>query len=353
MDAQALVDGVRKDARRSLFRARNGILYAAGLSRPEVGVSPRQAVWSRDKATLWRYVGSNPGGRPFLIVFSIMGRPYVLDLQPGNSFIERLLEAGLDVFLLDFGVPDILDAENTLETYVDDYIPRAVRAAVEASDADGVDVLGYCLGGMLATLAVAGNPQLPVETLAVMASPVDFADMTGVIQVLVQGQLEIDEIVDHTGNVPAEAVHRMFRSLKPTSGISAYATLWEKMWNDEFVEVFQAMSQWARDQVPFPGAAARQGLDLLLQQNLLETGRVPLGDRVVDYADITCPILNIVAEHDHIVTPDAARPLNHLVGTDDVTELVVPAGHIGLATGRQSVQTTIPELTAWLQTHRT
>ncbi len=122
------------------------------------------------------------------------------------------------------------------------------------------------------------------------------------------------------------------------------------MWNDEFVDGFQAMSQWARDQVPFPGATARQGLELLLRQNLLMTGEVPLGGRTVALGDITCPVLTIAAEHDHIVTPAAARPLNDLVGSDDVTELLIPAGHIGLATGRQAVKTTIPELTAWLST---
>lgn len=355
MPAQGLIDGVRADVQRSLFRARNGLKYATGLSRPEVGRTPRHAVWSRDKATLWRYGTAPATGRPLFINFSIMGRPYVLDLQPGNSFIERLLAAGLDVFMLDFGVPDIADADNTLETYVDDYIPRAVQTAADlaAEGEDGVDVLGYCIGGMLATLAVAGNPQLPVRSLAVMASPVDFSKMTGIIQVLVQGQLDIDDVVDHTGNIPAEAVHRMFRSLKPTADLNNYATLWERLWDDEFVDGFQAMSQWSRDQIPFPGAAARQGLNLLLRQNLLLSGRIPLGGRMVRLADITCPVLNIAATHDHIVTPAAARPLNELVGTDDVTELLIRAGHIGLATGRQAAKTTIPEMLAWLHRHRT
>lgn len=352
MDAVGLVEGLRKDAERSLFRARNGIKFATGISRPKVGLSPRHAVWRRDRVTLWRYDSDRRVGRPLLICFSIMGRPYVLDLRPGNSFVERLRDAGFDVFLLDFGVPDDLDATNTLETYVDDYLPRAVRAAAKAAGSEDVDVLGYCFGGVLATLATAADPDLPVADLAVMATPIDFSGMTGVIQALTQGRLEIAEILDHTGNVPAEAVHRMFRSLKPTAGISAYATLWEKMWNDEFVDGFQAMSQWARDQVPFPGATAEQGLELLLRRNVLMTGEVELGGRQVALVDITCPVLVILAEHDHIVTPAAGRPLVDLVGSDDVTELCIPAGHIGLATGRQAAQTTIPELTAWLTSRR-
>lgn len=145
--------------------------------------------------------------------------------------------------------------------------------------------------------------------------------MTGVLQVLVRGQIEVDDLLDDTGNVPAEAIHRMFRTMKPTAPIASYANLWEQMWNDQFVEGFQAMSRWARDQVPFPGACARQGLELLLRRNVLVEGRVPLGGRDVELASIRQPLLTIVAEHDHLVPPVAARPLMDLVGSEDDPEL--------------------------------
>jgi polyhydroxyalkanoate synthase subunit PhaC len=349
-----LVDNLRRDVERSVFRARNGLKYVTGVSRPGVGLTPKHEVWQRGKARLFRYESDQRRRpRPLVITFSIMGRSYVLDLLPGSSFVEWLLEAGHDVFLLDFGVPDQADAGNTLETYVDDYVPRAVRAARKAAGVQDVDLLGYCFGGVLATLAVAADPKLPVRNLAAMATPIDFSGMTGVLQILVRGQLEVDELLDDTGNVPAEAIHRMFRTMKPTAPLASYANLWEQMWNDQFVEGFQAMSRWARDQVPFPGACARQGLELLLRRNLLVEGRVPLGGREVALSSIRQPLLTIVAEHDHLVPPAAARPLADLVGSEDVTELLVPAGHIGLATGRNAVRTTVPGLTAWLEEHDT
>jgi polyhydroxyalkanoate synthase subunit PhaC len=348
----ALVDGLRRDVERSVFRARNGLKYVTGASRPGVGLTPKRVVWQQDKARLYRYESDRRGPRrPLVICFSIMGRSYVLDLLPDNSFVGWLLEAGFDVFLLDFGVPDEADAGNTLETYVDGYVSAAVRRAAVVAGSRDVDLLGYCFGGVLATLAVAAEPRLPVRSLTVMATPMDFSGMSGVLQVLVTGQLEIDEVLDDTGNVPAEAIHRMFRTMKPTAPISSYATLWEKMWNDQFVEGFQAMSRWARDQIPFPGACARQGLDLLLRRNLLMSGRVPMGNRDVHLDAIQQPVLTVVAEHDHLVPPDAARPLRELVSSDVTTELLVPAGHIGLATGRHAVRTTIPGITTWLEEH--
>jgi len=352
LEAQGLVSGVRKEAARNLFRARNGIKFAAGIGRPQVGLTPKDAIWERGKATLYHYPSeSRTRTTPLVIVFSILGKSYILDLRPGASFVEWLMDAGIDVYLVDFGVPDGADSTNTLETYVDRYLPQAIQAAQRDSGSERVDVLGYCFGGVLATLLVAAYPRLGFNGLITMAVPFDFGKTEGVVQAMQRGRLEIDDVIDETGNVPPAAVHRMFRSLKPTSGISTYSMLWERLWSDEFVESFQAMSQWAADQIPFPGACARQCLDLMLRRNLLVSGEVPLGGRRVRFADIDVPLLTIAAEHDHIVSVDAMRPLTELVSSTDVTELTVPAGHVGLVASRQAVTTTIPGLLKWLNDH--
>jgi polyhydroxyalkanoate synthase subunit PhaC len=348
-ETPGLIDGLRRDVERNLFRARNGIKYATGLSRPQTGLTPKEVVWSRGKAVMFRYESERRTRRtPVLIVFSVLGRSYVLDLRPDSSFIAHLLNAGLDVYMVDFGVPDGVDATNTLETYVDRYLPAAAKAAMEESGSDGVDVVGYCFGGVLATLLVAGHPEIPFNSLTLMATPFDFSHSEGAIQALMRGKLEIDDLVDDTGNVPASVVHRMFRTLKPTAGISTYAMLWERLWSDEFVDAFQAMSMWAADQVPFPGDLARQCLDLLLRRNLLMTGLVPLRRHKVRLADITCPLLTIYAEGDHIVSPRSSLPINDLVSSKDITTLAIPAGHIGLAVSRHAYKTTIPGLVTWL-----
>jgi polyhydroxyalkanoate synthase len=320
----------------------------AGIGRPEVGLSPHEVLWGRGKAELWRYDSDRRTRHPpLVIVFSILGRSYVLDLRPGSSFVQQLLGAGTDVFLVDFGVPDEVDAANTLETYVDNYLPRAVRTAAEATGEE-VDVLGYCFGGLITTLCLAAHPDLPVRRIAVMASPVDFSGARGLLGMFARHKLEVAEILDDTGNVPAEAVYRMFRGFKPTSDISTYATLWEHLWNDEFLDGFQAMSQWVRDQVPFPGACAEQCVDLLLRRNALMGSEVALRDRVVHLRDIHQPLLVITAEHDHIVPPSMARPILQLVGSDDVDELSIPAGHVGLVASRQSARHTLPGIVEWL-----
>ena len=60
-------------------------------------------------------------------------QPRVQELHPRPAALEQHdgvpRDEGFDVFLLDWAPPDPADAENTLETYVDHYIPRAMAAA--------------------------------------------------------------------------------------------------------------------------------------------------------------------------------------------------------------------------------
>ena len=97
-----------------------GCATSEGVTGARRGATPKEVVWQRDKAELWRYRnGTVRYGPPVLIVHSLVSRSYILDLRPGSSLIEYLTGRGIDVFLLDWGVPDELDAENDLERYVD------------------------------------------------------------------------------------------------------------------------------------------------------------------------------------------------------------------------------------------
>jgi polyhydroxyalkanoate synthase len=151
-----VLDRVGRDVNRALHRGRNGLRYAAGTNRPKVGQTPKDVVWRRDKAELWRYRNDDIAyAPPVLVVHSLVSRSYVLDLYPGNSAVAFLLGSGLDVMLIDWGVADQVEACNTLETYVDDYLPAAIAATCDATGADEVTLLGYCFGGVLSLLTAA------------------------------------------------------------------------------------------------------------------------------------------------------------------------------------------------------
>jgi polyhydroxyalkanoate synthase subunit PhaC len=343
------LDRVRREVERNAARARNGIKLVTGLSPANVGQSPKDVVWEHGRTQLWHY--HNDDARlspPLLIVFSLISRSYVLDLSPGNSFIERLLAAGFDVYLLDWGEPDERDAANRLEDYTDDYIPAAIERIRRLSGSDRINLLGYCFGGVLTLLHAAHHPDAPLRSLTVMATPVDF-EKVGPMADIMSSVRKVDDILGPDGNVPPSLMLQGFRTLTPTAEVTTYVNLWERMWSDEYVAAHQAMSGWGNDHIPFPGAAARQTADMLVRANGMITDRLFLGGDRVHLSDITMPFLAVLATRDHIVPEPSAAPLIDLVGSADRHLLRLDGGHIGLVVGKTAAKTTIPTIIDFLR----
>jgi polyhydroxyalkanoate synthase subunit PhaC len=347
-----LIARVNRDVERSLLRARNGVRYVRGTHRPQLGTTPKDVVWRRGRAQLWRYRGGEVRyGPPVVIVHSLVSRSYILDLRPGHSTVEFLVGAGLDVFMLDWGVPDERDADNTLETYVDGYLPRALAAVEHETGCHEVTLAGYCLGGLMAMLYAAGHPGA-VRNLVLMATPIDFGAMGAMVAALREGRLNAEDLLDETGNVPADALYSGFYMLAPTTEIAQKATLLEHLWNDEFVEAYQAMAQWTRDHVPFPGAAFRQVVEQLVRENVLTTGAIRLGERVVRLGDARGEVLVAMAERDGVVPAGATEPALRLVGDPRRRHaLRLPGGHVTFGAGNAARKHTMPRLTEWITAH--
>jgi polyhydroxyalkanoate synthase len=353
LSSSDLVARIGRDVERSILRARNGLRYAQAMSRPRSGATPKDVVWSCDRAELWRYRGGpirhDP---PVLIVHSLVSRSYVLDLRPGSSSVEYLLGAGFDVLMLDWGVPDERDADNSFETYVDDYIPRAVAAAQEVTGSSELTMIGYCLGGVLAILYAAGHPEAQVRNLILLATPVDFTEMGAMVAGVLAGRLDTEDLLDETGNVPADVLYSGFYMQAPTKEVAQYATLLENLWNAEFADAYQAMAQWSRDHVPLPGAATHQIVDDLIRGNVLMTGRWKLGGRVIDLGNVRSNVLNAVAERDNVVPRAASEPIMDLVGAPaHREEMRLTGGHVTFGAGSHAFGRTLPRLAAWIAEH--
>src|SRR5919198_4968838 len=333
-----LLARVNGDVERSFLRARNGLRYVRGRHRPKLGVTPKDVIWRRDKAQLWRYRRDTPARhrQPLVIVTSLVSRSYIMDLLPGSSSVEFLRDQGFDVFMVDWGIPDELDAGNTFETYVDEYLPRALDAVLRETGAHEVTLVGYCLGAVLAFLHAAGH-DAPVRNLVLLATPMDNSEMGPMVAALLEGRLEAEQLVDETGNVPADALYSGFFMMAPTTVVAQHATLLQNLWHDEFVKGFQAVAQWTRDQVPFPGAAFRQLVDDLVRGNALMQGRWRLGGREIDFTQTDAAVLNVMAAADRVVPRAASLPVGDLVGRPERREhLIVPGGHATFGTGRSA-----------------
>jgi polyhydroxyalkanoate synthase subunit PhaC len=308
-DSAGIISPLVRETERTAIRARHGLRFLTGAEWAPVRPTPSDLVWSQGhRAAVALPQRSGPLRRTGHHVHRPVSRSYILDLHRQNSVARRLRDAGLDVYLMDWGIPTSADSQNMLETYVRRYLPRALRVALAELRAEQASFPGYCMDGNLGLLALAGQT-LPVRILVTMATPVDFTALPGLAEALLERQIDPDRLIDWTGNVPAEYLFALFRMRRPTADVPNMARLWENLWNDEFVESHQAMARWSREHVPFPGAAFRQVADQWLRHNGFRTNSLRLAGRAVDLKDVRCPMFSIIALRDDLIPPAAARSI--------------------------------------------
>jgi len=316
----------------------------------DTGVTPKQVVYREDKLTLYRYqkvdgVKQNP--TPLLIVYALVNRPYMTDIQEDRSTVRNLLAEGQDVYLIDWGYPDGADFSLTLDDYINGYIDRCVDVIRKESSQKKINILGICQGGAF-SLCYTALHQEKVKNLVTMVTPVDFQTPDNILSAWVQS-IDIDLLVDTLGNVPGELLNWTFLSLKPFSLTGQkYVNMVDILEDEAKLKNFLRMEKWIFDSPDQAGESFRQFVKDFFQNNGLINGSVRLGERLVDLKRITCPVLNVYGEQDHLVPPDASRALKGLTGTGDYAEIAFPGGHIGIYVSGKAQKMIPPAIGQWL-----
>jgi polyhydroxyalkanoate synthase len=340
--------GVRGTAALNGRRLVNAARMAGGLDRPAVGCTPYDVIWRQDRVSLRRYrAGADPDRPAVLLIPSLINRSHVWDLRPGDSFVEGLLKRGYDVFLTDWGVIDRRDADNSIATYVDGYLPAIHGAALERGGQTPA-VVGHCFGGVLTLLWAATQADQP-PALVNVATPTNWLEMGPLAAITRQGRIEPEDVLDAAGNVPPRTLLRAFQMIRPLGDLVGYATLWDRLHDRTTAQAIRALSDWAHSHVPFPGAAFRELIRELSRGNALYHGEVVLAGRTRRLRDIGAPFLNLYGEHDHVSPPESVAPLTDLVGSEDREGVQLRAGHVGLLVGGTARKATLPTLHDWLQ----
>lgn len=323
-------------------------------ARARTGQTPREEIWAKNKARLYRYgpAAEKKHPIPVLMVYALINKPYVLDLMPGNSLIEYLIDQGFDVYLLDWGIPGDEDEDLSFEDYIYDYIRPTVRRVLRTSHADECTLFGYCMGGTMAAMYASLFPE-HLKNLILLTAPISFArEETGLLGLWTDDEhLDPDLFVESFGNVPSELIDNSMQMLKPvTNYIGIHASMWERLLDEKPMETWEAMNKWVKDGTPFPGAAFKQWIRDFYQQNKLAKGEIELRGRRVDLSNIEIPLLNIAGEKDHICPLPQAKATTNLVSSKDKEFFVLDAGHVGLLTGRGAKDNLWPKVKSWLET---
>jgi len=315
----------------------------------DVGCTPKEPVYHEDKMTLHRFkpLRDNLNPVPLLVVYALVNRPYMADLQSNRSMIRGLMEGGLDVYLIDWGYPDGGDRYLTLDDYINGYIDRCVDVIRKRHGVDKINILGICQGGAF-SLCYAATHTDKVQNIVTTVTPVDFHTRNDMLSHWVRN-VDIDLFIDTMGNVPGEVLNWTFLSLKPfrLSG-QKYLDMINTLDDPIAAKNFMRMEKWIFDSPDQAGEAYRQFIKDFYQGNKLIKGEVVIGDKQVKLSNITMPVLNIFAADDHLVPPDSSKALERHVGTKDYTALEFPGGHIGIYVSSKAQKMIPPAVCEWI-----
>jgi polyhydroxyalkanoate synthase len=347
LDAQAATIEAMADA---TTKASIAPERAVEMETIEVGQTPSEVVYEENKLELLHYESRTEEQNevPILVVYALINKPYILDLQPDRSVIRQLLDAGHDVYMIDWNEPSRLDQHLGLDDYVNRYIDNCVDVVRERSGQDAINILGYCMGGTMTTMYTALHGE-KVNALGLMAAGLCFEHTGGILEEWGSEEYyDPEDVVDTYGNVPSEFLDAGFALMDPVDNyVSKYITMYENLESDAFVGNFARMERWLDEGIDLAGTAYVEFLEKIYQNNELHRNELEIDGEHIDVESIDVPILQILGEYDHLIPASASKPFNDVVGSDDVTTIEYPTGHIGLSVSSSSHEEVWPEVCDW------
>ncbi|MBO0843438.1 MAG: alpha/beta hydrolase [Nocardioides sp.] len=332
----------------------HSLLYG-GLA--DVRPMPRTLIDEGNRREVYHYrpaPDAAPKGDPVLLVTPLAAPSICYDLRRGCSLVQHLV-AERPTYLVEYGEVRFGDRGLGLEHWIEEAVPQAIRTVSEHAGGRPVHVVGWSLGGIFSMLSAAVT-DLPIASLAVLGSPCDVRQVPLVAPLrplvdLTQGRI-LTAGYQLLGGAPKPVVRWAFQLTSVDKMITKpYAKL-SHLADREFLAQIEAVDRFTANMIAYPGRTFGQIYHNVFRTNALVTGKVPLGDRIADLADVKHPTLVVAGSGDGIAPVNCVKPLVELLtGSPELAFEVVPGGHLGLLTGRGARSSTWPLLDGWHRSH--
>lgn len=321
---------------------------------------PASIVDEGPQRTIYRYHpvrGARRAARaPVLLVPPLAAPATCFDLRRGCSLAEHLVGLGYPVYLVDYGAIAFSDRDLGLEHWIEGVIPEAIRATSADAGNAPVQVVGWCLGGIMSLLAAAADEGLPVRSLALVASPFDFTQVRMMAPVrelarLTGGRLGT-ALYRTLGGAPASLVSIGFRLTAIDRLITKPLFIGQNLADRDQLAHMEAVDRYMANMLAYPGRTFGQLYHRFFRVNELAQGRFDTGERVIDLASVRVPVLSVAGSAD-VLAPEAAveAVTGLLPNAPEVRFHTAPGGHLGVLTGRSARNTTWVHLDRFLADH--
>lgn len=306
-------------------------------------VTPYDIVYKKGCARLLHYKGKN-NSYPLLIVYSIINRYHIMDISKERSVIKRLLEEGIDVYLLEWGDVSYSDLLS-LKDYLGD-IKYAVERIKAISNKDKISMLGYCWGGILAVIYASIHKDL--NNLIIMAAPIDTSKDNTTLAKWTKS-IDAKRFIEEYGHMHGQILNIIFFMRNPVRyTIAKYLTLFKRLDDPIFLDTFMAVEQWLYNTPIIPGKVYEEIVENIYKDNRLANNSLIVDDKQIVLNNIDIPLLTLVADNDDLTSPDATLALHKYVSSKECKSLRITGGHVGLCISSMAHKMIWPEVAKWI-----
>ncbi|MEP6952909.1 MAG: alpha/beta hydrolase [Solirubrobacteraceae bacterium] len=321
--------------------------------------TPRRIIDEAPKRTVYRYLAGQERRQdalPVLLVPPLAAPSQAFDLRRGCSLAEHLMALGHPTYLLEYGDIAFSDRDLGLEHWVTEIIPTAVRRVSEDAGGAPVQLVGWCLGGIMALLSVAYEPELPVNSAALVASPFDSRQVRAMSFVrpldTLTGGLLGTAIYRALGGAPAPLVKRAFQLTSFDKYLTRPLAILSHLDDREFLAQMEAVDRFTDSMHAYPGRTMGQLYHLFFRVNEIAGGTLTLGSHAVDLAQVRIPVLSVAGQSDVIAPQRAVHHVEALIPNAPAVRLETgPGGHLGILAGRSARATTWAWIDEFLAEH--
>jgi polyhydroxyalkanoate synthase len=330
---------------------------------------PSEVIATGRTRTLHRYTPANDiGGKrsdqelntthdaPVLLVPPLGSQAACFDLRRGCSLAEHLITAGRPTYLVDYGDIKFADKDLGLEHWVTEVLPESVKKVSEDSGGRQVHLIGWCMGGLMSIMTAAVFPELPIKSVAMVASPFDFSKNPMHPPARAIGKVTGGRVLGTTfrilGGAPPQLVGPAFKATSLMVYVKKPITLFKHRDDREFLAQIEAVDGVMNSMLAYPGRAVLQVYQRLFHENDLADGKVQGPKRLMDLADVRVPVMNVAGLSDVLVPVAAAHHVGELLpNAPEVRLETAPGGHLGVLTGAKAAATTWAYIDDFIDTH--
>lgn len=350
---QAVMDGTYKGMVNGMNYFEEAMTTMSSDINIEIATTPFETVYTEDRIRVNYY--KPPAARkkgavktPVLIVYALINRETMLDIQPDKSVIRNFLDQGIDLYVLEWGYPSRKDRFLTLDDHINGYINNVVDFILSSNKITCLNLMGICMGGTMCAIYSSFYPE-KVKNLITTVTPTSFDHDQGLLHLWMKNT-DVDMLVDTWGNMPGDMMNMGFLMLNPAKlMIGKYNDFLGHLDDRIFVENFIRMEKWIFDSPDVPGETFRQFVTDCYRNDLFIKGEMEVGGKRVDLQKIAMPLLNIYARYDHLVPPASCDQFTRACGSSDVEDVCLDTGHIGIYVSSKCQQQFVPQISDWLK----